>query len=153
MSKKRYRNRHTPVESHTGSWLWAAFLMTCTGLVVIFIVISQNTPAASTPPASAPAPHYAQSMVGRTITFVAPGTLDTQKDHAQVSLVKGSLPSGGSVHRLTVLSDENCVPDAQGISHCLNRLSYGSGEITVRHNHRIADIPCLEPGEVLQLIS
>ncbi|MGZ4137590.1 MAG: hypothetical protein ACXVPX_08475 [Actinomycetota bacterium] len=48
----------------------------------------------------------------------------------------------------TVLSDANCAPDADGVSHCLNRLRLDSGsELTVRHNHRMIEVPCLSPGE------
>ncbi len=48
----------------------------------------------------------------------------------------------------TVLSDESCQPDRLGVSHCLNALRLGDGRtLTVRHDHRMADSPCLRPGE------
>ncbi|MGZ4431211.1 MAG: hypothetical protein ACXVYV_06135 [Gaiellales bacterium] len=47
-----------------------------------------------------------------------------------------------------VLSDEACTPDAAGVSHCLNRIRLADGTvITVVHPHRMAEVPCLAPGE------
>ena len=61
-------------------------------------------------------------------------------------LVTGTMPSGPMMG--TVLSDENCEPDAQGVSHCTNRLRMDGGmEMTVMHPHRMADVPCLATGE------
>lgn len=61
-------------------------------------------------------------------------------------LMAGTMPSGPMMG--TVLSDENCAPDAQGVSHCTNRLRMEGGiEMTVMHPHRMADVPCLAPGE------
>lgn len=52
----------------------------------------------------------------------------------------------------TVETDESCQPDRYGVSHCLNRLRLpGGGAITVRHDHRMADSPCLAPGERLRV--
>ncbi len=48
----------------------------------------------------------------------------------------------------TVISDEDCAPDAKGISHCLNKVRMANGGmLTVRHAHRMADVPCMAPGE------
>lgn len=60
--------------------------------------------------------------------------------------VEGVLPSTRT--QATVVSDRNCAPDAQGISRCTNALRL-SGErlLTVRHPHRMMEVPCLEPGE------
>lgn len=60
--------------------------------------------------------------------------------------LKGQVPSGPVA--ATVVSDENCEPDAQGVSHCVNRLRLaGGGTLVVRHPHRMMEVPCLEPGE------
>ena len=51
-----------------------------------------------------------------------------------------------------VLTDTRCNPDAIGVSHCLNRMRLASGAvITVVHNHRMMDMPCLSPGERVTL--
>lgn len=48
----------------------------------------------------------------------------------------------------TVLSDERCTPDASGLSRCVNRVRLSSGQVlSVRHPHRMMEIPCLSPGE------
>lgn len=47
-----------------------------------------------------------------------------------------------------VLTDTNCRPDSYGISHCLNEIRLAGGRvITVRHDHSMANDPCLAPGE------
>jgi hypothetical protein len=58
----------------------------------------------------------------------------------------------GAVHarhmRATVLSDTRCNPDANGVSHCVNRMRLADGSvITVQHDHRMMSMPCLSPGE------
>ena len=60
--------------------------------------------------------------------------------------VKGVPPTTRT--RATVVSDRNCAPDAQGISRCTNALRVsGNHVLTVRHPHRMMEVPCLEPGE------
>lgn len=60
------------------------------------------------------------------------------------------------VTHLTVLTDENCQPDPEGISHCRNRVQYeteeGTGEATLRHHHNMREEPCLAPGQRLELV-
>ena len=69
------------------------------------------------------------------------------------------MPSGPSPSGLTRaatasdLSDEQCEPYGQGISHCLNRLRLSDGsEIQVRHPHNMDGVPCLAPGENVRLV-
>ncbi len=53
-----------------------------------------------------------------------------------------------------VLTDENCTPDRFGVSHCLNKLRLASGRLlTVRHDHRMGDDPCLSPGEHVRVVA
>lgn len=50
--------------------------------------------------------------------------------------------------RASVLTDGGCEPDRDGASHCLNRLRTAAGAvISVRNDHRLANEPCLAPGE------
>ncbi len=65
-------------------------------------------------------------------------------------LEKGKLPKGAVMG--TVLTDEDCAPDARGISNCRNvvRLPGGS-KIVLRHPHAMMEVPCLEPGEKVLL--
>ena len=54
--------------------------------------------------------------------------------------------------RATVLTDARCNPDVRGVSHCLNRLRLANGRtVTVVHDHRMATMPCLSPGEHVTL--
>lgn len=67
---------------------------------------------------------------------------------AQVTTVR--MLHGNLAHRMraTVLSDSRCNPDAHGVSHCLNRMRLSDGRVvTVVHDHRMATMPCLSPGE------
>lgn len=68
----------------------------------------------------------------------------------RAGLEKGTLPSGPVV--ATVLTDENCMPDRQGISHCINRVRIpGEGIVVLRHPHDMNQVPCLAPGEKVLL--
>jgi hypothetical protein len=67
----------------------------------------------------------------------------------QAQLVRGAIAAGDAV----VLSDESCVPDAAGISHCVNAMLLADGStIVVRHPHDMMKIPCLEPGEHVRIV-
>ncbi len=68
----------------------------------------------------------------------------------RVKIERGRLPQGQS--RGTVVTDENCEPDAEGISHCLNRIRFDGGEsIEVRHPHDMSKVACLAPGEEVEV--
>jgi len=64
----------------------------------------------------------------------------------RAELVHGGLAPSGTT--ATVLTDDDCAPDAAGVSRCLNRLRLHNGRVlTVRHPHSMASIPCMTPGE------
>jgi hypothetical protein len=70
--------------------------------------------------------------------------------HLRTGLLKGQLPDGPV--QATVLTDENCAPDRQGISHCRNAVRLaGGGIVVLRHPHEMHHVPCLEPGETVLL--
>lgn len=51
-----------------------------------------------------------------------------------------------------VETDENCMPDAYGISHCTNALQLPDGStLVVRHDHNMQVYPCLKPGETVMI--
>lgn len=55
---------------------------------------------------------------------------------------------GGGARSGTVLSDTDCTPDAQGLSHCHNGVAFdGGGEITIMDSHQMSRHRCLRPGE------
>ena len=76
------------------------------------------------------------------------------QDPVLVQLIAGEIPDG--VTEVTVLTDENCQPDAQGISHCHNRIQYttssGTSEAILQHHHRFSEEACLTPGQTLVLV-
>lgn len=64
---------------------------------------------------------------------------------------RGRLPTSPVVARVT--SDEDCAPDAHGVSHCLNRLRLPNGRrLAVRHPHRMTEVPCMTPGERVRIL-
>ncbi len=64
----------------------------------------------------------------------------------RAKLVHGRLPNSDTT--ATVLTDEDCAPDAAGLSRCLNKLRLSNGRVlTLRHPHRMASVPCMTPGE------
>jgi hypothetical protein len=75
----------------------------------------------------------------------------SNSDGLHAKLVSGTMPTAPL--QATVLSDQECQPDARGVSRCLNRLRLPDGsEIHVRHPHEMAKIPCLTPGEQVWLV-
>jgi len=65
-------------------------------------------------------------------------------------LLDGKLPTG--VVNATVLTDEDCAPDTDGVSHCRNKLRLPGGQtIEVRHPHRMHEVPCMSPGETVRV--
>ena len=83
------------------------------------------------------------------LSLVMPSPSDFDGLHAK--LIGGTMPAATT--EATVLSDEQCEPDGQGISHCLNRLRLPDGsEIAVRHPHNMDGVPCLAPGENVRLV-
>ena len=52
-----------------------------------------------------------------------------------------------------VMTDTSCTPDAEMISRCRNVVRLEDGrQIVLRHPHDMTKIPCLAPGERVQLI-
>ena len=83
------------------------------------------------------------------LSLAMPSPSDFDGLHAK--LIGGTMPTAAM--EATVLTDEQCEPDAQGISHCLNRMRLPNGhEIEVRHPHNMDSVPCLAPGENVRLV-
>ena len=103
--------------------------------------------------ADEPAPHLVEpgaDMRTVLVASTAPTMPSNPSGPLSTELLEGTLPTGATT--ATVLTDENCEPDAQGISHCLNRMRLADGsEIAVRHNHRMHEVSCLSPGEMVNV--
>ena len=66
-------------------------------------------------------------------------------------LVGGHEPAGETI--ASVVADQDCAPDPHGVSHCLNVLRLDDGTtFSVRHPHRMAEVPCLTPGERVRVV-
>lgn len=123
----------------------------------------QASPAESPqapPPAQTPAPSSVPHWVEAEATAASPRTVlvftgaeprpSRPGPVLNAELLDGRIPAQTEV--ATVLTDEDCDPDAQGISHCLNKLRLPDGSVlTVRHGHDMTLVPCLSPGEQVEV--
>lgn len=76
--------------------------------------------------------------------------VDRPEKGAGARVTSVQLMHGTVRHRMNavVLTDNRCNPDGMGVSHCLNTMRLANGTvITVVHNHRMMNMPCLSPGE------
>lgn len=96
-------------------------------------------------------PHGTVLPIQRQLQISSLMPSPSNSDGLRAQLVSGTMPTAAV--EATVLTDEECQPDAQGLSHCLNRLRLPDGrEIQVRHPHDMTLVPCLAPGEHLRLV-
>lgn len=127
-------------------WVWG--MIAFWGVVgAILAVVALN----ERPSAESPEPIVAEAGL-RTVVVsgVEPAQASRPDGPIHVVLLRGDVNAAPAV--ATVLSDENCQPDEQGYSHCLNELEMPGGErIAVRHTHRMAEVACLSPGERVNL--
>ena len=127
-------------------------------LGVVLVVMAFQRPSQAPTPAS----HFVDVASGnqsgpahRTLVIARAGEVLPPKSETagvlMASLVTGQLPDGAM--QAIVRTDSNCQPDQEGISHCLNELAIGSTTIVVRHHHKMRDVPCLTPGETINILS
>jgi len=51
-----------------------------------------------------------------------------------------------------IVSDTNCIPDAQGLNHCNNVIELANGSrLLIVDNHKMSSNPCLHPGSGITL--
>lgn len=125
----------------------SALALISLALAIVFAV--QGKDVASDP---TPVPHFNTADVRIEITDEA--VVSRNQDPVYVQLETGVIPDDVSL--LTVLTDEDCTPDEQGVSHCLNRVEYptasGTQYAALRHHHKMAEEPCLTPGQTLEIV-
>lgn len=125
---------------------------TVLAVVAVMVIVIISVARFQTAPAPTAVPHYTTSA--REIALSDQPTVSRGNGPVVVQLVSGQIPA--NVATLTVVTDENCQADQNGVSHCLNRVQFqtsqGSGEATLQHHHRMAEESCLTPGETLQLV-
>lgn len=135
-----------------GIALAAAFLITTNSTA------SKPKRASAPPPAPAAVPHFVDLTTPGTPRIVViadvnqplPGT-SNPAGVLMTNLREGHIPAGATT--ATVMSDANCDPDVNGISHCLNDLNIGGIVVTVQHHHAMTEVPCLSPGETVRLMT
>lgn len=97
-------------------------------------------------------PHFRTADIHVQITDDA--VVSRNQDPVYVQLDSGEIPA--DVTFLTVLTDEDCTPDQDGVSHCLNRVEFetesGTQLAALRHHHKMSEEPCLTPGQTLELV-
>jgi hypothetical protein len=96
--------------------------------------------------------HATPGEVARTVVVFdrEPASPSPSPTTLHAGLEEGQLPAGAV--EATVLTDEDCAPDAQGISHCRNEVQLASGQtVVLRHPHNMQLVPCLAPGEEVLL--
>ena len=134
----RMRSRRVIVAAVAAIAVLAAVGLAGTGLF-------SSDPGTGTDPHGTALPE--QRQVELSYAMPSPSSFDGL--HAK--FVEGTMPAAAT--SATVLTDEQCQPDARGVSHCLNRLRLPDGtDIEVRHPHDMSKVPCLAPGEHVQLV-
>lgn len=130
------------------------FLSVVLGLVITVAAVALLVGAGddAVKPGATAVPHF-QTATLRQVVITTDAQVSRGQGPVLVQMAGGTIPAG--VTQLTVLTDENCAPDAEGVSHCLNRVRFtspqGTGEAMLRHHHRMAEEPCLAPGETVVL--
>lgn len=67
-----------------------------------------------------------------------------------LQIFQGAPPPAGVQIAGTVMTDTDCTPDAEGLSHCHNRIDLANGQsFTVVNTHIMTVHPCLSPGEAV----
>ena len=123
------------------TWAVGAFALLALGGASLAAVLLANSDEQGRPVAAPP------SM--RTVIAYTAGADPAPSEPGltlRTRIVRGRVPANGM--QGTVLTDEDCAPDASGISHCLNKIRLANGtRLVVRHPHDMHMIPCLAPGE------
>lgn len=131
--------------------------------VVLGLVLISRSISTPAPEQAATAPHFVDttqadhhaSGAGRTVVIARLGEavpgISGATGPLMTTLVRGTYPEG--VTQATVRTDENCAPDQDGVSHCLNELDFGTTTVVVQHHHAMAKTPCLTPGETVAVMT
>lgn len=119
-------------------------------LAAVFSALGQDPDAGVSEPATVP--HF--DIADTQIEITEEPVRSMGQIPVPVQLEIGMIPDDVSV--LTVLTDEDCTPDAEGVSHCLNRVAFetasGTQHAALRHHHNMAEAPCLTPGQTLEVV-
>jgi hypothetical protein len=123
-------------------------------LAIVAVAEDQDNGATRRPAVSvATSVSHFQSSAMRAVRITDRAQVSHGTGPVLVQIVYGEIPA--DVKWLTVLSDENCTPDSEGVSHCLNRVQFKQvtsvGEAVLQHRHKMSEESCLAPGEVVAI--
>lgn len=152
-------SRPVKPQRHSRVRMYALVFALLATLVVVVSLTLVPTRSATQP---SPAPHFVdvspsspQAAAPRSVVVVQRDEtmphMSGVDEYLMTSLLDGTIPADQS--SATVLTDENCAPDPQGISHCRNTLDFGGQQLTVQHHHKMSTTPCLTPGEKVQVLT
>ena len=128
---------------------WPALVLLL--LIAVLVGTALVVGRASRSPSVGVDPHGTALPAERSVALSEGMPSPSGFDGLHAKLVAGAMPAAAVT--ATVLTDEQCQPDARGISHCLNRLRLPDGtELAVRHPHDMTKVACLAPGERVRLV-
>lgn len=116
---------------------------------LVAVAIGSGSDPGAGPSATTAADVGAGARVAPRTVVVSTGRMPSaSRPGAPLHALQRSGPVPDRAQTATVLTDADCAPNARGLSNCLNRLRLADGRtLTVRHPHRMMDVPCLSPGE------
>ncbi len=126
-------------------------IATCAAIVLV-VGLAACGGGQTSPSSSSTGAHATPGDVARTVVVFnhEPAAPSPSPLNLHAGLEEGKLPEG--TVEATVLTDEDCAPDPQGISHCRNEVQLASGQtLVLRHPHEMQKVPCLAPGEKVLL--
>jgi hypothetical protein len=125
-------------------------IATCAAIVLV-VGLAACGGGQSSPSSSSTGAHATPGDVERTvIVYNHVPTPSPSQVTLHAGLEEGQLPAGPVM--AVVLTDEECEPDAQGVSHCRNEVQLPSGKtVVLRHPHDMMQVECLAPGEEVLL--
>jgi hypothetical protein len=151
-------SRSTQPERRSRSTFLLLFGATLVAIVILGIAASSTRPGPAAQPTAShfvDVPREGATSVLRTVVVAQQGeTLPFTSGTDGIliaSLESGQIPAGAT--GAIVRSDANCQPDQDGVSHCLNELDFGADTVVVRHHHKMSEVPCLTPGEKVNVLT
>jgi hypothetical protein len=125
--------------------------------LVAAVLFASSTTTRPNPAIPAVAEHFVSpgnNVALRTVVIAGPDErlpfMSETGGLLMANLERGQIPAQAA--QATVLTDANCQPDQDGVSHCLNELDLGTARVVVRHHHKMSEVPCLTPGEEVNLL-
>jgi hypothetical protein len=123
-------------------------------LVVIALFALAAARALLGPGGGAPVTEHPVAIPDKPRTVTISATMPRPSAHERrlsAMLEQGAMPRSPTMAE--VMTDTDCTPDSQMISHCRNEVRLpGGGTMVLRHPHDMRKVPCLAPGERVLLV-